>query len=469
MVPSPSMKRCVSCKAMTRDDAESCVRCNGTRLVPTTADVVDDRYALDYRLGEGAMGVVYLAHDVDLGRTVALKLVAKSGDATRRDAIRREAAALAAIRHPHVVQVFDFGAHGDSFFFAMEYVHGRPVDELLADFRAHRAFVPVHRALTIALQTAGGLGAAHAAGIVHRDVKPSNVVIEQRSGRPVLVDFGLAHRLALGDSSEIVGTPTYMAPEQSLARPIGPPADVYGLGCTVFELLTGRPPFLGETAAELLRMHALEPAPTLSSLRPELAPLDAVLARALAKTPESRYATCEAFRDALEAVGERWLTTSSPPPSLSLTPRPSDHIEVEGAIRILVVDDDEDFRRFAKRAAQLSMLGVYLSVSAVASGHEAIASARRRPPQLVILDYDMPDLDGLATLSALRALPSGADARVVVVSGRTKAEERWRFGMLGVQDFVDKPVQLADLVGTLMAIAERDGWAKARPTTATSG
>ncbi len=456
------MKRCVSCNAVTRDESATCVRCNGARFDPADVEVVDDRYALDYRLGMGAMGVVFLAHDVDLGRTVALKLVAKTVDSPRRDAIRREAAALAAIRNPHVVQVFDFGPHRDSFFFAMEHVRGSPVDDLLADFRAHHVHVPVHRALTIAMQIAGGLGAAHAAGIVHRDVKPSNVVIERETGRPVLVDFGLAHRVTSGHPSEVVGTPLYMAPEQWLGNALGPAADVYGLACTLFELLTNRAPFLSAANDELLRMHALEIAPTLSSLRAELAPLDAVLARALAKAPEARYPTCEALRDALATAGGPWLdsgraTTSAPS---TIPPPPSDRVERSDAIRILVVDDDEDFRRFAKRAVQLSMIGAYVSVSIASSGQEAIASARRTPPKLVLLDYDMPDLDGLATLSALRALPHGAEARVLVVSGRTQGEERWRFAMLGVEDFVDKPVQLPALVGTLMKIAERNGWVR---------
>jgi eukaryotic-like serine/threonine-protein kinase len=456
------MKRCATCEAITRDDAEVCVRCNGTYFAKADVEVVDNRYALDHRLGVGAMGVVFLAHDVDLGRTVALKLVAKTLSSSPRDAIRREAAALAAIRHLHVVQVFDFGAHGDSYFFAMEHVRGRGVDELLGDFRAHQAFVPIHRALTIAIQIAGGLAAAHAAGILHRDVKPSNVVIERASGRPVLVDFGLAHHVSTGVPRDFVGTPLYMAPEQWLGIPAGPAADVYGLACTLFELLTNRAPFVAATNEELFRMHSLDAPPALSSLRPELAPLDGILARALAKNAETRTPSCAHFRLALEEAGAPWLakadatvTTDRPPSSTG-----SDHSEISDAVRILVVDDDPDFRNFAKRAVQLSMIGAYVSISIAASGKEAIASAQRKPPRLVLLDYDMADLDGLATLSALRALPRGDEARVIVVSGRTKDEERWRFALLGVEDFVDKPVQLPALVGMLSEIAGRNGWVR---------
>jgi eukaryotic-like serine/threonine-protein kinase len=467
MIECGFVKRCVSCQAVARDQAGACVRCGDPRSVRTEVEVVDDRYALSHRIGAGAMGTVYLAHDVDLAREVAVKLVTSELATRAHDVLQREAVALAAIKNPHVVSVFDFGPHGDTYYFAMEYVRGRTLEDLLDDFRRHGTFVPADRASTIVRQVASGLAAAHAAGIVHRDVKPSNVVIETGSGRPVVVDFGLALRLAEPKTRSVAGTPVYMAPEQALsgangAPTAGPPADVYGLACTAFELFTNRPPFVGGDAEQMRRMHARDRPPLLSSLRAELAPLDAVIARALAKRPEDRYATCLELGAALKEAGA-WRHAAAPHDRSdglsSIPPAPS-------ALRILVVDDDDAFRHFAKRAAQLAMADVMLSISAVGSGPEAIESARRIAPRLIILDYELPGLDGIATLSALRSLPTGGDAHVLVVTGSARAQEkggdRWKFGVLGVHDFVDKPVSLPDLIGALEAMALRYGWVKRR-------
>jgi serine/threonine-protein kinase len=418
------------------------------------------------------MGIVYLAHDIDLAREVALKIVLQTqpneGDVS--DALRREAAALASIRHENVVQVYGFGPHQSGYFIAMEHVRGRSLDHLIASFAAHGGFLPLHRALTILVQIAGGLDAAHAKGLIHRDVKPGNIVIETQTGRPVLIDFGLALRLAQDDPGDGSGTPLYRAPEQAIHRKerLGPGADVYALACTAFELLVNRPPFMADTVEELTRLHVLAPPPRLSSLRPELAALDDVMARALAKRPDWRFGTVLELRDAFAIAGSDWiapstqLPTTTPPPASTVTvfDRPDTVLE-RPALRVLVVDDDDDFRKLSGRAVQLALFDLPLRLAAVASGADALASARRRPPQLVVLDYDMPGLDGLETLSRLRAQPHGTDARVVVVSGRVGDGERYQFELLGVEDFVRKPVQLPELVHALDAIARRNGWISA--------
>jgi len=182
---------------------------------------------VEAQLGKGAMGVVLRVRDIGLDRDVALKLIAPPfiADPSAATRFRREAAALAAIRNEHVVQVYSFGPHEGSFFFAMEYVRGPTLEALMRQHADHGAFVPLHRALTILLQVASGLDAAHHAGIVHRDVKPSNIVIEEHTGRPVLVDFGLAHRGRL-EASEVVGTPWPRRP----LEPVGPARHAGGDG-----------------------------------------------------------------------------------------------------------------------------------------------------------------------------------------------------------------------------------------------
>jgi serine/threonine-protein kinase len=455
------MKRCVGCDANCPDEATRCSACGGEELALGRI-TIDGRYVVEAELGNGAMGVVFRARDVGLDRDVALKLIAPHfiADPSAVARFRREAAALAAVRNEHVVQVYSFGPHDGSFFFAMEYVRGPTLETLMREHADHDTFVPLHRALTILLQIASGLDAVHHAGIVHRDVKPSNIVIEAETGRPVLVDFGLAHRGSL-EASEVVGTPSYMAPEQTGLAPsttIGPPADVYGLACTAFDLLANRPPFLGNIPAILAQQIHVDP-PRLSSFRAELAPLDRVFARALAKQPELRYPSCGALHEALEIASA---------PVLAMRPSSTDHasapVDAEGrehdsavfdpgAPRVLIVDDDDAFRRFATRAVQLAFYGAPVNVRSAPSGADALASARRHVPDVMVLDFDMPGLDGLSTLSALRALPGGTGTRVIVATAKAGDDTRWKFGVLGVGTFIDKPVTLPALVDAISSAA----------------
>ena len=420
--------------------------------------MVDERYRIEAELGRGAMGVVYRATEVWLERPVALKLIAPSlvGDVSVAMRFHREAKALASIRSLHVVQLYAFGHHDGSYFFAMEYVRGRSLKEILVEHRQHGDTVPVHRALTILAQIADGISAVHAAGIVHRDVKPSNIIIEEDTGRPVLVDFGLA---AHGDDAVVamaMGTPLYMAPEQTAMTgtklPITPRTDVYSLGCTAFEMLSGHPPFPGGDAMALMRMHATMPAPLISSMRKDCAVFDRVLARALAKDPAERYGSCLDLTNDLAAAGTRWRTghlTSRPPPL---------PFEKDAPLRVLIVDGDPVFAKFATQAVHAAFFG-YLNarveISTARSGDDAIERAELQPPDMVLLDYDMPGLDGPDTLSQLRALPGCARARIVVLSRRIQEEDRWRFSVLGVRDFISKTTIFPTLVRSLQRVAER--------------
>ena len=421
--------------------------------------MVDERYRIEAELGRGAMGVVYRATEIWLERPVALKLIAPSlvGDVSVAMRFHREAKALASIRSLHVVQLHAFGHHDGSYFFAMEYVRGRSLKEIIVEHRAHGDTIPVHRALTILTQIADGIAAVHAAGIVHRDIKPSNIIIEEDTGRPVLVDFGLA---APGDDAAVamaMGTPLYMAPEQTAMTgerlPITPRTDVYSLGCTAFEMLSGRPPFPGGDAMALMRMHATTPAPLISSMRKDCAVFDRVLARALAKDPAERHESCVELANALAAAGARWRTghlTSRPPPM---------PFQKDAPLNVLVVDGDPTFAKLATQAVHAAFFGYLkdarIEVSTARSGDDAIERAEVQPPDLVLLDYDMPGLDGADTLSRLRALPGCERARVVVISRRIQEEDRWRFSVLGVRDFLEKTSIFPTLVRSLQKVAER--------------
>jgi CheY-like chemotaxis protein len=197
------------------------------------------------------------------------------------------------------------------------------------------------------------------------------------------------------------------------------------------------------------RAHATAEAPLLSSLRPELCAFDATFVRALDKRPNRRFQRAGDLFLAIEACAQRWMRGES---TTGVEPVKSD------ALRILVVDDDPDYRRLAALGAQKALLRTRLELMTASSGVEALRHALRAPPALVLLDYDMPGLDGIDTLSRLRAIDRASDAHVIVVSATVRRAERWRFGILGVTEFLDKKTGLAPLVATIALVGARKGW-----------
>ncbi|MFF8475525.1 serine/threonine-protein kinase [Streptomyces sp. NPDC015414] len=267
-------------------------------------------YLLESVIGRGGMAVVYRARDLRLDRTVALKLLAP--ELARNDTFRKrfthESRVAAAIDHPHIVPVFEAGETDGVLYIAMRYVPGSDLRRLLDE----RGPLPFTDAVRIAAQVASALDAAHEHGLVHRDVKPGNVLIARGtdSDHPehvYLTDFGLTKKsLSLTGFTSVgqfVGTLDYVAPEQISGRPVDGRCDVYGLACVVQETLTGRPPFQREDDMALLWAHQYaEPTPP-RAVRPGLPPgVDEVFARALAKSPDARYDTCLDFVAALRAT-----------------------------------------------------------------------------------------------------------------------------------------------------------------------
>jgi serine/threonine protein kinase len=262
-------------------------------------------YRLEQRIGQGGMAVVYQAHDERLGRTVALKVLAPAlaADVGFRQRFIRESRAAAAVDDPHIIPVFEAGEAGSVLFIAMRYVRGGDVRSLLRRLGT----IPAARAAGVVSQVASALDAAHAAGLVHRDVKPANMLLDMRPGQPdhvYLSDFGLS-KAALGSagltgSGQFLGTVDYAAPEQIEGRAVDGRADQYALGCAAFEMLCGQPPFQREHGMAVLMAHLREPPPPVSPFQPELpGRLDAVFTRVLAKSPEHRFASCREFADAL--------------------------------------------------------------------------------------------------------------------------------------------------------------------------
>src|SRR6266508_3647308 len=257
------------------------------------------RYQIYGEVGAGGFATVYRAYDPVLDREIAIKVLhpfhARNPDLRAR--FVREGRALARIRHPDLVQVFDAGESEGHTYLAMEFVPGRSLEEIAAGRQMTLAEL-----LPIVRQVAGALDAVHAAGLVHRDVKPANIRVTDE-GRAVLLDLGVAHDTAATQATGtgmIVGTPGFLAPEQIDASvPVSRRTDVYQLGATVFSLLTGKPPFAGETAQVLFSVVSRPPA-DLGALRPDLPfPVQGAVAQAMAKLPDFRPATAGAFAAAL--------------------------------------------------------------------------------------------------------------------------------------------------------------------------
>ena len=374
-----SASTCTACRECAPPGAWFCPSCGAPLPEPDPA-LIDGRYRVGEELGRGAMGIVHRAVDVELYRAVAIKIInpALTRSSTIVAQLRAEARALASVRSDHVAQVYAFGTHGGRAFFAMELVEGRPLVEIIDEHQARGRFVPLSRALTFLEQLAGGLDAVHAAGVVHRDVKPGNVIIEHGSDRPVLVDFGLAHS-ACSASGEVLpaGSPSYMAPEQIAGERTGPACDVYAFACSAFELLTGTVPYPGETVNEVFRGHLLATPPAPSTWRAELAPVDTIFARALAKNPTQRPRTCAALvTELVHALGQ---------PIRGSFGDAGDVPSARESPDVLIVEPDAAFGRVCARLTGLALFGAAPRVRAARTVAEAVAELGDRAPRVLMI------------------------------------------------------------------------------------
>jgi serine/threonine protein kinase len=262
-------------------------------------------YRLEQQIGAGGMAVVFRAVDERLGRRVALKLLAPalSKDEAFRQRFIRESRAAAAVDDPHIIPVYEAGEADGVLFIAMRYVPGGDVRTLVSRY----GLLPVARVSAIIFSVASALDAAHAAGLVHRDVKPANMLVDARPDRPdhvYLSDFGLSKGAmsssGLTGTGQFLGTVDYCAPEQIEGRPVDGRTDQYALACAAFELLAGAAPFRREQATATIWAQMSETPPRVTARRRDLSPaVDQVFSRALAKAPAYRYASCREFADAL--------------------------------------------------------------------------------------------------------------------------------------------------------------------------
>ncbi len=267
--------------------------------------VVDGRYRILNRIGSGGMADVYCAEDTHLGRQVAIKVLYRrfAQDDEFVERFRREASAAAGLQHPNVVNVFDRGRHDGTYYIAMEYLPGLT----LRDVINVDAPLDQERAIAIAIQILRAAGFAHRRGVIHRDFKPHNVMLDAEDNVKV-TDFGIARAGAseMTETGSIMGTAQYLSPEQAQGHAVTATSDLYSIGVILYEMLTGQVPFLGDSAVAIALKHLSEPPARPSSLRPAIHPaLEAVVLRALAKDPAARYTSAEEFVEALEDARSR--------------------------------------------------------------------------------------------------------------------------------------------------------------------
>ncbi len=266
-------------------------------------DVLSDRYELEELVGTGGMSSVFRAHDRLLDRKVALKILHDHylADADYVERFRREARAVAALSHPNIVTVIDRGEHEGKQFIVFEYVAGENLKQLIK----RRGPAPVSTALELGIQIARGLSFAHQQGLVHRDVKPQNVLLNG-NGEAKVTDFGIARSLdvqhGMTQTGTVLGTSDYIAPEQAQGQRVDEHTDVYSLGIVLYELLTNEVPFPGENFVAVAMRHINEPPPSIRDKRPDVSPrLEAAIHRAMAKVPEDRFQTMVDFCQELDA------------------------------------------------------------------------------------------------------------------------------------------------------------------------
>jgi eukaryotic-like serine/threonine-protein kinase len=292
------------------------------------------RYELQDVAGSGGMSSVYRARDTVLERMVAIKILHDhfSDDPEYVERFRREARALAQLNHPNIVTVIDRGEFEGRQFIVFEHVDGQNLKELID----REGQLPVDQALALVHQVARGLAFAHEHGVVHRDVKPHNVLIDE-DGVAKVTDFGIARSLepadGLTETGTLLGTSEYIAPEQASGNRVDERSDQYSLATVLYELLTGEPPYRGDNFMAVAMKHIQEPVPSVRDARPDVSPrLDAIVSRAMAKRPEDRFPTTEAMMAALEAARADTDSVPAPLPASKLDDGATESIPVPGPL-----------------------------------------------------------------------------------------------------------------------------------------
>jgi serine/threonine-protein kinase len=357
------------------------------------------RYAVERELGRGGMATVYLADDLKHGRKVAIKVLLPELCSTLGpDRFTREIQVAAALNHPHILPLYDSGELDNLLYYVMPHVRGESLRQKLRRERQ----LPIDEAIGIVRQVASALDYAHVHGLIHRDIKPENILLHE--GEAMVTDFGIALAASAAPSDRLtgtglmLGTPAYMSPEQAAGeRALGAASDVYSLGCVLYEMLAGEPPYTGATAQAVIAKRFTDPVPAVRPLRPTVSvAVEQALMKALARVPADRFASAGAFADALTTLaGDRPRTPSIAQlpsvavlPFLNLSPDPENEYFADGItedviaqlskIRSLKVISRTSVMPFKKREQSLRAIGVTLQVATLLEGSVRRAGERVR-------------------------------------------------------------------------------------------
>lgn len=362
------------------------------------------RYAIERQLGSGGMATVYLANDLKHRRKVALKVLRPEiGSALGSDRFVQEVEIAARLNHPHILALHDSGEAGGVLFYVMPYIKG----ETLRRKVDREKQLPIEEALRITGQVAAALDHAHAHHVIHRDIKPENILLHE--GEAMVADFGIALAVSvaagerLTESGILVGTPAYMSPEQAMGeRPLTASSDVYSLGCVLYEMLCGEPPYMGMTAQALIAKRLVDPVPSLRRLRPDVpAGVERAIMRALARVPADRFPSAGALAEALTKPADVQSGPISVAvlPFLNLSPDPENEYFADGItedviaqlskIRALKVISRTSVMAFKKREESLRTIGAKLGAATLLEGSVRRAGDRVRiVAQLIDADRD---------------------------------------------------------------------------------
>ncbi|HEY3193686.1 MAG TPA: HD domain-containing phosphohydrolase [Candidatus Dormibacteraeota bacterium] len=396
-------------------------------------------YRIVDRIGRGGMATVYKAYHPALDRFVAIKVLPDffAEDEIYRQRFQDEARSVARLRHPNILSVFDFGQENGITYLVLELVAGGTLGDRLRDRMELQDVVALLRPLASALDH------AHALGVLHRDIKPSNILIHE-NGTPVLADFGLAKMAdsirKLTASGTVMGTPEYMSPEQAAGEPFGPPSDLYSLAVVAYEMLTGRVPFQADTPAAVLLSHMNKAMPPTPELAGELSNhVEATLRRALAKVPSDRYHSASEFVQALTPAAWPSQTQQETTGVASQRPRPSAPHYIP---TVLVVDDGEANRELIEAC----LAEVECRVMLAEDGPSALRIIESASPDLVLLDVQMPGMDGYQVCARIKANPALRLVPVVMITAMNRTDDRVKALEVGADDYMSKPVERVELV-----------------------
>jgi serine/threonine-protein kinase len=404
---------------------------DGSPLVVRLPEIGEELagYKIEAVAGRGGMGVVFRAEHLHLGRIVALKVLTAdlAGNRSFRQRFVREAQTAARLDHPNIVPVFDAGEVEGLLYIAMKFIDGVDLGHVLdAEER-----LTAQRTVDLLADIADALDVSHGAGLVHRDVKPGNVLVD--NVRSYLTDFGLtkriASRTALTAAGRTVGTAAYLAPEQIRGQDVDARTDIYAFGCVLYECLTGDVPFIRDTDMAVLWAHLEQDPEPPSGRVPELPKeLDAVFAQALAKRKEDRFTSAG---ELMKAVAE--ATNADRPESSTRNKVP--------VTTVLVASDD----RGARAMIEATLAEGRVTVAGAGDVERAPDQATAHPPGLALVDAELPG-DPIGLCRSLRSTDEGAATRIVMLVGRRAPLDRLAAAQAGVDDFLPKPFSALQLM-----------------------